>query len=92
MTIQALEPQASMPMEEAICVASPQAKIKAYLMKGGRLTVLRALRIFGTTELRRIVSRLRKEGITIAADRLEVETSNGRKQMVCEYYCPIDRV
>ena len=38
----------------------PQNKILAYLKAGGRLTVRKAERLYHTTELRRIISRLRK--------------------------------
>lgn len=41
----------------------PQSKILAYLKAGGRLTVRKAERLYHTTELRRIISRLRKNGI-----------------------------
>ena len=45
----------------------PQRQIAAYFRKGGRLTVKRAWDMFGTTELRRIVSRLRKGGMDIVS-------------------------
>jgi hypothetical protein len=43
-------------------VRNPQREILAYLLAGGRLTVQKASRLFETTELRKIVSRLRRLG------------------------------
>jgi hypothetical protein len=37
---------------------NPQSQVEKWLKSGNRITVLLALRLFGTTELRRIVSRL----------------------------------
>ena len=64
----------------------PKRDILAYLQSGGRLTVNKALRLFHTTELRKIVSRLRKEGWTICADKRQDETEDGRKVTYNEYY------
>lgn len=63
----------------------PQRQIAAYFRKGGRLTVKRAWDMFGTTELRRIVSRLRKGGMDIVSRWVSVETRDGRQQRVKEY-------
>ena len=49
----------------------PQNKILAYLKAGGRLTVRKAERLYHTTELRRIISRLRKNGILHLLDQTE---------------------
>lgn len=64
----------------------PQREILAYLIKGGRLTVQKASRIFETTELRRIVSRLRKKGHTICARKCSDVTRSGRTTQFNEYY------
>lgn len=48
---------------------NPKADILAYFRGGGRLTVNRALFLFHTTELRKVVSRLRREGHDIRADK-----------------------
>ena len=45
----------------------------------------RAWDMFGTTELRRIVSRLRKGGMDIVSHWVSVETRDGRQQRVKEY-------
>lgn len=47
----------------------PQSKILAYLKAGGKLTVRKAERLYHTTELRRIISRLRKMGYSICSNR-----------------------
>lgn len=67
---------------------SPQREILAYMAQGGRLTVIRAERLFSTTELRRIVSRLRKRGFTVCADRQTGVTKDGRRTQYNEYYMP----
>lgn len=64
----------------------PQNKILAYLLKGGRLTVQKAIILFCTTELRRIISRLRKRGHPICDRRLNATTSDGRQTQFKEYY------
>lgn len=46
----------------------PQALVLAYFIRGGTLTVCKALSKFGTTELRRIVTRLRRKGYIIVGD------------------------
>ena len=43
----------------------PQARILAYFIRGGTLTVWKAMSKFGTTELRKIVTRLRRKGCII---------------------------
>jgi hypothetical protein len=64
----------------------PKSDVLAYLLKGGKLTVQRAYRLFHTTELRKIVSRLRREGWTICAERIHDKTEDGRKVTFNEYY------
>ena len=46
----------------------PQARILAYFIRGGTLTVWKAMSKFGTTELRKIVTRLRRKGYIIVGD------------------------
>lgn len=64
----------------------PKRDILAYLQSGGRLTVNKAIRLFHTTELRKVVSRLRREGWSIAADRRYDKTEDGRAVTYNEYY------
>ena len=64
----------------------PKRDILAYLQSGGRLTVNKAIRLFHTTELRKVVSRLRREGWSIAADRRHDTTEDGRAVTYNEYY------
>lgn len=45
----------------------PQKSVAAYLKEGKSLTVLECWVLFKTTELRRIVSRLKREGMAIVA-------------------------
>ncbi len=49
---------------------SKAEQIKQYFLDGGVLTVKSALLKFGTTELRRVVSRLRKQGMDIASEKI----------------------
>jgi hypothetical protein len=64
----------------------PQSKILAYLKQGGRLTVQKAIHLFSTTELRKIISRLRRQGYPILDRRLTVTTADGRQAPIKEYY------
>jgi transcription initiation factor IIE alpha subunit len=64
----------------------PKRDILAYLQSGGRLTVNKAIRLFHTTELRKIVSRLRREGWVICADKRNDTTEDGRRVTYNEYY------
>lgn len=64
----------------------PTRDILAYLKEGGKLTVNRAIMMFHTTELRKIVSRLRREGYDIRANRCKDKTSDGRTVTFNEYY------
>lgn len=66
-------------------VRNPQREILAYLLAGGRLTVQKAIQMFDTTELRRIVSRLRDRGFPVIADRQCGETKTGRRVWFNEY-------
>lgn len=60
----------------------PQNKILAYLKAGGRLTVRKAERLYHTTELRRIISRLRKWDIPFArTNRRPLRKTGGRHSL-----------
>lgn len=64
----------------------PQNKILAYFKEGGRLTVNKALYMFSTTELRKIVSRLRRAGHRIGSQWRSDKASDGRNVRYKEYY------
>lgn len=64
---------------------NPQREILAYLLAGGRLTVQKAIQMFDTTELRRIVSRLKDRGFPVVADKQYGETKTGRRVRFNEY-------
>lgn len=64
----------------------PQRDILAYFQQGGRLTVIRAIQMFHTTELRRIVCRLRKMGYPIVSKQMSDTTQDGRIVTFKEYY------
>ena len=66
----------------------PQSKILAYFKSGGRLTVRKAERLYQTTELRRIISRLRKMGYSICSNKQRAVTEDGRPTQFNEYYMP----
>lgn len=55
---------------------------------GGKLTVRKAERLYHTTELRRIISRLRKMGYSICSNRQKAVTEDGRPTQFNEYYMP----
>lgn len=58
----------------------------AYLIQGGMLSVRKAERLFHTTELRRIVSRLRRKGYAICGKPTGYMTDDGRKVIYNEYF------
>ena len=64
-------------------------QILAYFQQGGRLTVQKAFRLFHTTELRKIVSRLRRRGYDIRAKVMCDETADGRKVRFNEYFLAV---
>lgn len=64
----------------------PMYEVLFAFMSGERLTVQKAFRLFHTTELRKIVSRLRKRGYDIRAERKHKESIDGRNVMFNEYY------
>lgn len=65
---------------------NPQREILAYLLGGGRLTVQKAIRLFDTTELRRIVSRLKDRGFPVVSEKQYGETKTGRRVQYNEYF------
>lgn len=64
----------------------PQKRILAYFKEGGKLTVNKALHLFSTTELRKIVSRLRQAGHRIGSQWRSDTASDGRNVRYKEYY------
>ncbi len=64
----------------------PTTRILAYLLAGGRLTVQKASRLFETTELRKIVSRLRRRGQPIEDVMHYDTTRTGRRVQFKEYF------
>lgn len=65
----------------------PQNLILAYLQKGGKLTVNTALSLFRTTELRKVVSRLKRKGHPIRTRWVtDTATPNGRPTPHKEYF------
>lgn len=63
-----------------------QKDILTYLKQGGRLTVKTAIMMFHTTELRKIVSRLRELGHRIDSTWRTDKASDGREVRFKEYY------
>lgn len=65
----------------------PQNLILAHLQNGGTLTVNSALSLFRTTELRKVVSRLKQKGHDIRARWVtNTATPEGRPTPHKEYY------
>ena len=71
-------------MEKALSIL--QYEVLFAFESGERLTVQKCFRIFHTTELRKIVSRLRQRGHDIRAIRRSRTTSDGRKVWFNEYF------
>ena len=67
----------------------PMYEVLFAFMAGERLTVQKAFRLFHTTELRKIVSRLRRKGYNIRAERKHKESLDGRNVMFNEYYLEV---
>lgn len=63
-----------------------QHEILFALLAGERLTVQKAFRLFHTTELRKIVSRLRRRGYDIRSERKYRETEDNRRVTYNEYF------
>ena len=59
---------------------SQNKQIKAYLLNGGKLTQLKALRMFGCLRLSGRIWELRESGLNIHTDMIRVG-----KKMVAEY-------
>lgn len=69
-----------------IKVDAPQKAILDSLQRGERLTVQKAYRKFHTTELRKVISRLRKFGYVICAKKITDRSADGRAITYNEYY------
>lgn len=67
-----------------------QHDILAAFERGERLTVQKAFRLFHTTELRKVVSRLRRRGYDIRSNRKTSETEDGRAVTYNEYYLCVE--
>lgn len=63
-----------------------RAEILAYFQQGGKLSTQKAFRMFHTTELRKIVSRLRRVGFPIKATRMQEVKADGKIVTYNEYY------
>jgi biotin operon repressor len=63
-----------------------QYEILFALMSGERLSVQKAFRLFHTTELRKVVSRLRRRGYDIRSEKRAGQTLDGRTVTYNEYY------
>lgn len=63
----------------------PQSRIREYLASGGTLTVQQAFRMFHTTELRKVITRLRRKGDCII-DRWTNSDCDGRTSRYKVYY------
>lgn len=63
-----------------------QYEILFALMSGERLSVQKAFRLFHTTELRKVISRLRRRGHDIRSEKRTGLTYDGRQVTYNEYY------
>ena len=69
----------------------PQSKILAHLKAGGRLAVRKAYRLYHTTELRKIVTRLRRKGYIIVGHWCySHDADRGRIVRYKEYHMVVD--
>ena len=64
----------------------PQSRIREYLAQGGTLTVQQAFRMFHTTELRKVVTRLKRKGDCIMGRWTSSSTDEGRTSRYKIYY------
>lgn len=64
------------------CDGKPQDKVRNHLLSGLSITVQQCIRLTHSTELRRIISRLRKSGMNIKDRWYEV---NGKKEYKVYY-------
>lgn len=60
-------------------------QVKKHFVNGGTLTVKTCWVKFGTTELRKIVSRLRRKGFNIESKQLTDTLPNGKEVRFNEY-------
>ena len=60
-------------------------EVKTYLLNGGALTVKSCWQKFGTTEMRKIASRLRQRGHNIVTKQLTDTLPDGREVRFNEY-------
>lgn len=60
-------------------------KVTAYLLNGGALTVKSCWAKFGTTEMRKIASRLRERGHKVVTKELTEMSNDGRTLRFNEY-------
>lgn len=75
--------------EQRAKVDAPQRAVLGSLKRGERLTVQKAYRLFHTTELRKIISRLRRVGHIICAKKIHDHSADGRAVTYNEYYMPL---
>ena len=75
--------------EQRAKVDAPQRAVLDSLKRGERLTVQKAYRLFRTTELRKIISRLRRVGHIICAKKIHDRSADGRAVTYNEYYMPL---
>lgn len=59
------------------CDHAPQANVKRHLEAGLSITVLQCLKLYGSTEAKRIICRLRKSGMPIG-DRWHYQNNKRR--------------
>lgn len=64
----------------------PKNRILAHFLGGGSLTVLRALDLYSTPELRSVVWRLRQDGYDIRNRRIRIQAADGGLRHVKEYF------
>ena len=67
-----------------------QYEILFALMSGERLSVQKAFRLFHTTELRKVVSRLRRRGYDIRSEKRTKQSLDGRQVTYNEYFLKIE--
>jgi Helix-turn-helix domain len=69
-------------------IKEPQIKprLKIYLLSGKTVTVLQALKMWGTTELRVYVTRLKKDGYNVKKKMIK---SKRTRKIFAQYYIPI---
>lgn len=63
-----------------------QEAIEAYMLLGAPITVAKAYSFFRTTELRKVISRMRKKGFVILHEDIEGFDANGYDCKYREYW------